>query len=82
MSVVHSDRPKHAYLNPMTDPRIRPRRGFAAGGDGAMLQGHRYLEPPILGVQTVCAPSVDIPTPRTHTSNCVQSCAQSPTSTL
>jgi hypothetical protein len=32
--VVHSDRPKHAYLSPMTDSRIRPRRGFAAGGNG------------------------------------------------
>jgi len=32
--VVHSDRPKHAYLSPMPDSRIRPRRGFAAGGNG------------------------------------------------
>jgi hypothetical protein len=32
--VVHSDRPKHAYLSPMSDSRIRPRRGFAAGGNG------------------------------------------------
>jgi hypothetical protein len=32
--VVHSDRPKHAYLIPMSDSRIRPRRGFAAGVDG------------------------------------------------
>ena len=47
-----------------------------------MLQGHRYLDPPILGVQDVCAPSVDIPTPRTHTSNSVQNCATSPTTTL
>ncbi len=30
--MVHSDRPKHAYLNPIPDPRIRPRRGFASGG--------------------------------------------------
>ncbi len=37
--MVHSDRPKHAYLNPMSDPRIRPRRGFAAGGDGVMIHG-------------------------------------------
>ena len=29
-----------------------------------MLQGHRYLEPPILGVQTVCAPSVEKKHPR------------------
>ena len=35
--MVHSDRPKHAYLNPMPDPRIRPRRGFAAGGDGVWV---------------------------------------------
>jgi hypothetical protein len=35
--VVHSDRPKHAYLNPMPDPRIRSRRGFAAGGDGVWV---------------------------------------------
>jgi hypothetical protein len=32
--VVHSDRPKHAYLSPMPHSRIRPRRGFAAGGNG------------------------------------------------
>ena len=32
--MVHSDRPKHAYLSPMPDSRLRPRRGFAAGGDG------------------------------------------------
>ena len=32
--MVHSDRPKHAYLSPMPDSRIRPRRGFAAGGNG------------------------------------------------
>jgi hypothetical protein len=31
--VVQSDRPKHAYLNPLPDFRIRPRCGFAAGGD-------------------------------------------------
>jgi hypothetical protein len=49
--VVHSDSPKHAYLNPMPDPRIRPRYGFDTGGEGVMLQGHRYLESPILGVQ-------------------------------
>ena len=30
----------------------------------------------------VCAPSVDIPTPRTHTSNSVQNCDPSPTTTL
>ena len=32
--MVHSDRPKHAYLSPTPDSRIRPRRGFAAGGNG------------------------------------------------
>ncbi len=32
--MVHSDWPKHAYQNPIPDSRIRPRRGFAAGGDG------------------------------------------------
>ncbi len=32
--MVHSDRSKHAYLSPMPDSRIRPRRGFAAGGNG------------------------------------------------
>ena len=32
--MVHSDRAKHTYLSPMPDPRIRPRRGFAAGGNG------------------------------------------------
>ena len=32
--MVHSDRPKHAYLSPMPDSRIRPRRGYAAGGNG------------------------------------------------
>ncbi len=50
ISVVHSDRPKHAYLNPMSDPRIRSRRGFPSGGDETILQDHRYLESPILGV--------------------------------
>ncbi len=35
--MVHSDRPKHAYLNPMPDSRIRPRLGFAAGGDGVWM---------------------------------------------
>ncbi len=80
--MVHSDRLKHAYLSPMSDPRIRPRRGFAAGGDGVMPQDHRYLDPPILGVQTVCVPSVDIPTLRTHTSHSVQSCVPGPTTTL
>ncbi len=34
--VAHSDRPKHAYLNPMPDPRIRSRRGFASGSDGPL----------------------------------------------
>jgi hypothetical protein len=34
--VVHSDRPKHAYLSPMPDSRIRPRRGFAVGGNGVL----------------------------------------------
>ncbi len=32
--MVHSDRPKHAYLSPMPDSRIRPRCGLAAGGNG------------------------------------------------
>ncbi len=32
--MVNLDRPKHAYLSPMPDSRIRPRRGFAAGGNG------------------------------------------------
>ena len=32
--MVHSDRPKHAYLSPTSDSRIRPRHGFAAGGNG------------------------------------------------
>ncbi len=32
--MVHSDRPKHAYLSPMPDSRIRPRRGLTAGGNG------------------------------------------------
>ncbi len=30
--MVHSDRSKHVYLNPMSDSRIRPRRGFTSGG--------------------------------------------------
>ena len=37
--MVHSDRPKHAYLSPMPDSRIRPRRGFAAGVDGGEGEG-------------------------------------------
>ena len=32
--MVHSDRAKHTYLSPMPDSRIRPRRGYAAGGNG------------------------------------------------
>jgi hypothetical protein len=36
-SVVHSDRSKHAYLNPMPDSRISPRLGFPAGGDGVWV---------------------------------------------
>ncbi len=32
--MVHSDRPKHAYLSPMPDSRINSRRGFADGGNG------------------------------------------------
>jgi hypothetical protein len=47
-----------------------------------ILQGHRYLEHPILGVQSVCVSTVDIPTPRTHTSNSVQSGAPGPITTL
>ncbi len=35
--MVHSDRSKHAYLNPMSDSRIRSRRGFADGGDGVCV---------------------------------------------
>ncbi len=34
--MVHSDRPKHAYLSPMPDSRIRSRRGFTAGGNGVL----------------------------------------------
>jgi hypothetical protein len=31
-------RSKHAYvLNPMSDSRIRPRRGFVVGGDGVWV---------------------------------------------
>ena len=34
ISVVHSDRPNRAYLNPLPDSRIRPPWcGFAAGSD-------------------------------------------------
>jgi hypothetical protein len=38
-------------------------------------------ESPILGVQRRLRPSVDIPTPRTHTSNRVQNCAPGSTTT-
>jgi hypothetical protein len=44
--------PKHDYLNPIPNPRIRSRCGFVTGGDGDILQGHRYLESRILGVQS------------------------------
>ncbi len=37
--MVHSDRPKHAYLSPMPDSWIRPRCGFATGGDGGVGEG-------------------------------------------
>ncbi len=33
VSVVQSDRPKHAHLNPLPDSRISPRCDFASGGD-------------------------------------------------
>ncbi len=34
VSVVHSDRPKHVYLSPLSDSRIRSRCDFAARGNG------------------------------------------------
>ena len=77
--MVQSDSPKHAYLNRMPDPRIRPRRGLAAGGDGAMLQGHRYLEPPILGVQSGLLARSRHPDSQNPHLYSVQSCAPGPT---
>jgi hypothetical protein len=47
-----------------------------------MIQGHRYLDPPILGVQrrrVKCQHPTSHPP---HTSNSVQNCASSPTTTL
>ncbi len=44
--------------------------------------GPSVLGAPDTRSTVVCAPSFDIPTPRTHTSNYVQSCGPGPTSTL
>jgi hypothetical protein len=35
--VIHSDRSKHDYLNPIPNSRIRPRCGFVDGGDGVWV---------------------------------------------
>jgi hypothetical protein len=97
MSVVHSDRPVHTYLK-SSDQLSSLYRGEVRSYEVwdnfmttlsphnvVMFQGHPYLDPPILGTQAyrdVCTPSVDIPTPRTHTSNSVQRCDPSPTTNL
>ena len=47
-----------------------------------MLQGHRYLDPPILGVQRRRVKLQHPDSPPPHTSNSVQNCASSPTTTL
>ena len=39
---IDADRPKHAYLNPMTNSRIRSRRGSATGGDGVWVESLFY----------------------------------------
>ena len=48
--MVHSDRPKHAYLNPTPDSRIRPRRGFAAGGNGVWGEEPTIYRAPVVTV--------------------------------
>ncbi len=45
--------------------------------DFVMLQGHRYLEPPILGVQRRRVKSLHPNSQSPHTSNSVQNCASS-----
>ncbi len=40
--MVHSDRSKHDYLNPMTNSRIRPRSGCAVGDDGVWVGSPYY----------------------------------------
>ena len=55
-SVVHSDRTKRSYLNPLSNSRVRSyeaRDSVVAAlspHNVVMLQVHRYLDPPILGV--------------------------------
>ncbi len=62
-SVVRSNRPKHAYLNSLPNFRVRC----------VMLQGHRYLEPLILGVQRrFCVKRQHPHSQPPHTSNSVQ----------
>ena len=47
-----------------------------------MLQGHRHLEHRSSVYRDVSTTSVDIQTPRTHTSNSIQICVPGPTTTL
>ncbi len=53
--MVHSDRPKHVYLSPISDSRIRPRRGFAAGGNGVWGEEPTLYRAPVatLGRSTI-----------------------------
>ncbi len=52
--MVHSDRPKHSYLNPMPDSRMRSRHGFDTGkvniGSGPRPRsqdGSSHLQEPV-----------------------------------
>ena len=47
-----------------------------------MIQGHRYLEPPILDVQRRRVNRQHPNSQPPHTSNSVQNCVSSPTTTL
>ena len=50
--------------------------------DFVILQGHRYLEPPILGVQRRRVKSQHPNSQTPHTSNSVQNCVSSLTTTF
>ncbi len=59
-----------------------PRDTKSSPHDFVMLQGHRYLEPPILVVQRRRVKSQHPNSHPPHTSNSVQNCVSRPTTTL
>ena len=73
---------------PMGDPHSQVLQGVGqcvttlSPDNVAMLQGHRHLESPILGVQRRRVKSQHPNSHPPHTSNSVQNCVSSPTTTL